>query len=390
MRKKLFDTTLVGSSPQEALDFVANILESSTEYSIIGKDLKGKIVLFNEGARRLYGYEPEEIIGRATADILHTPDDVAAGVPARIMGEALRDGKWEGQVNRVKKNGERFIARMVMTPRHNLRGEPVGFLLISKDISQEIRLTREVEQSRASLAEKNAELETVLRAKDRFLASMSHELRTPLNAIIGFTGTLLMRLPGPLTGDQEKQLRTVQTSANHLLSLINDLLDLAKIGAGKVEIVKAPVNARGVIEEVVRTVQPFAQTKGLRLLVEASAADVTVQTDRRAFTQILINLVNNAIKFTERGQVEIKLRETEDGEDRWACVQIVDTGIGIRPEQQDRLFQAFEQGERASESQAGTGLGLHLSQKLAELLGGRIHLESEWGKGSTFSLRLPL
>ncbi len=390
MRKKLFDTTLVGSSPQEALDFVANILESSTEYSIIGKDLKGKIVLFNEGARRLYGYEPEEIIGRATADILHTPDDVAAGVPARIMGEALRDGKWEGQVNRVKKNGERFIARMVMTPRHNLRGEPVGFLLISKDISQEIRLTREVEQSRASLAEKNAELETVLRAKDRFLASMSHELRTPLNAIIGFTGTLLMRLPGPLTGDQEKQLRTVQTSANHLLSLINDLLDLAKIGAGKVEIVKAPVNARGVIEEVVRTVQPFAQTKGLRLLVEAAAADVTVQTDRRAFTQILINLVNNAIKFTERGQVDIKLRETEDGEDRWACVQIVDTGIGIRPEQQDRLFQAFEQGERASESQAGTGLGLHLSQKLAELLGGRIHLESEWGKGSTFSLRLPL
>src|SRR5436309_6264413 len=157
MKTKLFDSTIVGSAEQ-ALDFIGNILESSTEYSVIGKDLDGKILLWNEGARRLYGYEPEEVVGKANSSILHTPEDLAAGKPQELLDAALKDGKWEGTIRRLRKNGDRFTARVVITPRRDASGTAVGFLLISKDISDEIRLTEELKATQfytRSLIESN-------------------------------------------------------------------------------------------------------------------------------------------------------------------------------------------------------------------------------------------
>src|SRR5229473_1317445 len=139
-KAKLFDGSIVGTA-QQAVDFITNILESSTEYSVIAKDITGKIVLWNEGARRLYGYEPDEVVGKANSSILHPPQDVKAGVPERIMRAALEQGKWEGTLTRRRRNGEQFPARVVITPRRDVSGTAVGFLLISKDISDEIRLT---------------------------------------------------------------------------------------------------------------------------------------------------------------------------------------------------------------------------------------------------------
>ena len=244
-------------------------------------------------------------------------------------------------------------------------------------------------QFESAMQEKNIELENANRAKDSFLASMSHELRTPLNAIIGFTGTLLMKLPGPLTEEQAKQLRTVQSSARHLLSLINDLLDLAKIGSGKATLSIEPVVFQSVVEEVRATLAPLAGKKGLELNVTVPEVQVVGNTDRRALSQILLNLTNNAIKFTERGEVRIVLdRQPYDGK-TWTLLSVHDTGIGIRSEDQPKLFQAFSQVE-GTRRQEGTGLGLQLSQKLAELLGGRIQFKSEYGKGSTFTLFLAL
>src|SRR5262249_26265833 len=153
----------------------------------------------------------------------------------------------------------------------------------------------------------NLELENANLAKDRFLASMSHELRTPLNAIIGFTGTLLMKLPGPLTPGQDKQLRTVQTSARHLLSLINDLLDLAKIESGKVQVDLEPVNCLGAVEEVISALRPAALEKGLLMELPEIPVDLFVRADRRALSQILLNLTTNAIKFTERGSISLRV-----------------------------------------------------------------------------------
>src|SRR5690349_18493711 len=156
-KTKLFDNAIVGNA-QEAVDFIANILESSTEYSIIGKDLEGKILLWNEGARRLYGYEPEEVVGKANSSILHAPQDVAAGKPRELLDAALRDGKWEGTIHRRRKNGEQFTARVVITPRLDSSRKAIGLLLIYKDISDEIRLTEEVKATQfytRSLIESN-------------------------------------------------------------------------------------------------------------------------------------------------------------------------------------------------------------------------------------------
>jgi PAS domain S-box-containing protein len=140
-KARLFDSSIFGTA-QEAVDFIANILESSTEYSVIAKDLTGKILLWNEGARRLYGYEPNEVVGRANSSILHAPQDVAAGVHEQIMQMALEHGKWEGTLTRQRKSGDQFTARVVITPRCDPSGKPMGFLLMSKDISDEIRLTQ--------------------------------------------------------------------------------------------------------------------------------------------------------------------------------------------------------------------------------------------------------
>jgi PAS domain S-box-containing protein len=157
MNARFFDSTVIGGA-EKALEFISNVLESSTEYSVVGKDLEGKILLWNEGARRLYGYEPEEVVGRANAVILHTEEDVAAGKPKQILDAALADGKWEGTIQRRRKNGKHFTARVVITPRRDGAGEAIGYLLISKDISDEIRLTEELKATQfytRSLIESN-------------------------------------------------------------------------------------------------------------------------------------------------------------------------------------------------------------------------------------------
>jgi signal transduction histidine kinase len=196
-------------------------------------------------------------------------------------------------------------------------------------------------------------------------------------------------LPGPLTPDQEKQLCTVQTSGRHLLSLINDLLDLAKIDSGKVELRREVINCGDLLDDVASYLRPMTEGKDVVLSVDAPVEDILVETDRRAVYQILLNLATNAVKFTRIGTVQLKVREKRQASGDIVEFAIVDTGIGIRPEDQPKLFQPFIQlnvpGDRAY---PGTGLGLHLSQKLAELLAGQITYESEFGKGSTFLLTL--
>jgi signal transduction histidine kinase len=249
--------------------------------------------------------------------------------------------------------------------------------------------TEELQRHSAEITRQNIELERASKSKTEFLANMSHELRTPLNAIIGFTGTLLMKLAGPLTADQDKQLKIVKSSARHLLSLINDLLDVAKIEAGKLDLNIEQVNCNSVLHELTETMRPMAVMKGLQFKVEQVNEDAFIQTDRRTLVQILINLINNAIKFTLNGEVAIRLSQRDENGTLVTEVTVKDTGIGIKPEDQTRIFEAFMQADTTSTRRfEGTGLGLHLSRKLADLIGGCITLQSEYGKGSTFSLVL--
>ncbi|MEG0882907.1 MAG: response regulator, partial [Janthinobacterium sp.] len=209
----------------------------------------------------------------------------------------------------------------------------------------------ELETINREIALKNLELAEASRMKSAFIANMSHELRTPLNAIIGFTGALLMKLPGPLTSDQDKQLNTIRASARHLLSLINDILDVAKIEAGKLTLSIEPVHCQDLMAEVADTLRPLAQQKGLALemaLGEAGQPPVIIDTDRRALTQILINLLNNAIKFTEQGTVRICLAQREEDGVLVTEMSIADSGAGIKEEDQAKLFQAFSQLDSTS------------------------------------------
>ena len=247
----------------------------------------------------------------------------------------------------------------------------------------------ELETINREIALKNLELAEASRMKSAFIANMSHELRTPLNAIIGFTGALLMKLPGPLTGEQDKQLNTIRNSARHLLSLINDILDVAKIEAGKVTLSVETIQCQSLIADVADTLRPLAQQKGLALEVELAAQPVTLNTDRRALTQILINLANNAIKFTEKGTVRITLSQRADGDGMLTEFAVSDSGAGIREEDQAKLFQAFSQLDSTSTRHAeGAGLGLYLCQNLANLIGGSLFFSSDFGHGSVFTLAM--
>jgi protein-histidine pros-kinase len=502
MYGELYDPRTFDSA-DEAVEFVGNVLESSTEYSIVATDPAGLIILWNEGARRLYGYAPAEVIGRSWT-LLHTDEDVRRGLPVQMMEGALQEGKWEGTVARVRKDGRHFTARVVITPRQRGDGALAGFLLMSSDISEKTRLSRELDYARSllelapdamvivnaegeiqlanaeterlfgyrreelirrrvemlipdrykerhpnhrkgffgaprtramgeglelwgrrldgsefpveislsplpsddgflamaairdvterkrferDLSEANVQLENANRAKDRFLASMSHELRTPLNAILGFTGTLLMELPGTLNDEQTTQLRTVQRSGRHLLSLINDLLDLARIQSGKMQFEYEPIDCHELLEEVAAGLRPLADEKGIALEVIAGEDRLELRSDRRALSQILINLANNAIKFTDEGSVHLKFSQALAGKVPVTRFGVTDTGHGIKTEDQERLFAAFEQiGDSDGGLSEGTGLGLYICQTLAPLIGGSITFESELGVGSTFAL----
>jgi signal transduction histidine kinase len=269
-----------------------------------------------------------------------------------------------------------------------------GSVLMKRQIrfrTRQLRLlNREMEQR---IITRTAELEVAMERaresdtlKSAFLATMSHELRTPLNSIIGFTGILIQELAGPLIEEQRKQLGMVQSSARHLLALINDVLDISKIEAGQLDLSLSPVDVRASIENTARVIAPLAHRKGLSLEVHIDPGTSVITTDQRRLEQIVLNLLSNAVKFTERGEVAVSCSQSAES----LVVTVSDTGIGIEEKDMHLLFEPFQQVDTGlTRKHEGTGLGLSICRRILDIMGGSIEVESTPGKGSLFTVTIP-
>jgi signal transduction histidine kinase len=238
------------------------------------------------------------------------------------------------------------------------------------------------------IADKSRQLEAASRHKSEFLANMSHELRTPLNAIIGFSEVLLERMFGELSDKQDEYLRDIHASGQHLLSLINDILDLSKIEAGRMELELADFHLPEALDSALTLVRERAGRRGIALHLSADGRVGRVRADERKIRQVVLNLLSNAIKFTpEGGRVEVQATPG----DGFVEVSIRDTGVGIAPEDQEAVFEEFRQvGTDYARKHEGTGLGLALARKFVELHGGKIWVKSQVGQGSTFTFTIPV
>jgi len=368
--------------------FLNNVLESSTEYSIIAKDLEGNILAWNEGARRNYGYSAEEMVGKQNSRILHTPEDIQSGRVKELLGIALRTGKAEGVYERVSKNGQRFTAAVAVTLRRGADGSPLGFVLISKDITQQKQLEEQLRGKNEELEEQNRRVREANRLKSEFLANMSHELRTPLNGIIGFSELMYDGKVGPVSTEHKEYLGDILTSSRHLLQLINDVLDLAKVESGKMDFRPELIDLPKLVGEVRDVLRTLTAKKRIRIETKIDPALTGVILDPAKLKQVLYNYLSNAIKFTsEEGRVTIHARP--EGTDEM-CLEVEDTGIGIRPDDLGRLFIEFQQLDAsAAKKYQGTGLGLALTRRIAEAQRGRVGVRSTPGEGSVFFIVLP-
>ncbi|MBS0169180.1 MAG: PAS domain S-box protein [Nitrospira sp.] len=379
------------------------ILASATNVSIIATNTDGIITTFNTGATAMLGYADRDMIGQHPLTALHLPEELNqlagelhrdAATPLQpfdvLTEQARRGGFDEREWTYTRKDGGRLTVLVTITGLRNSDGQLTGFLAIGKDITPRKQAEAALTNAALELERKNAELaqarDTALqtaRVKADFLATMSHEIRTPMNAIIGMTGLLL---DTALTKEQHDFADTVRRSSDALLTIVNDILDFSKIEAGKLHFEELAFDLRLAVEDTMELLAEPAQSKGLELiaLVDASAP-IGVLGDPGRLRQILVNLVNNAIKFTSTGEVFLQVTRDPDGGPHMLRFTITDTGIGISPEAQTKLFQAFVQADSSTTRRfGGTGLGLAICQRLVAQMKGQIGVESRPGEGSTF------
>lgn len=407
------------SAISETRSYLENVLDTTADI-VITTDTESRIVEFNKGASRVLGYTKEEAAGREVERLWVHP-----GEREEIMAILARDGYVAGHETRLKaKEGRPVDVSLTLTIMKDAGGSVIGTVGISKDITEKKKLERAIEERNAELHElnekleekvfertrelesANRELERSNKLKSRFIATMSHELRTPLNSVLGFSELLLDDAHGSLGEKQKRHVQNIYNSGSHLLQLINNILDIAKIESGRMELHYETFNLAHAVAEVETVIRSLADRKKQEMRVRAHGDMPLINADRIKFKQILYNLLSNAVKFTPEGGTITLEASVIDGSalppfahalevfserTEFLLLSIEDTGIGIRPEDRERIFSEFEQGDSSySRKYEGTGLGLSLTRRLVVLHGGEITVESEENVGSRFTFVMPL
>jgi PAS domain S-box-containing protein len=371
-----------------------NAILTSASFSIIATDEKGIIQLFNVGAERMLGYKAAEVVNRISPSDIHDPQEVMARAQAlslelkttiapgfeALAFKASREIEDSYQLTYIRKDGSRFPAIVSITALRNDDGRIIGYLLIGTDNS-----VRKLVESKLNAA--MAAAEEANRAKTDFLSSMSHELRTPLNAILGFAQLVESGMPPP-TPSQKRNLEQILKAGWYLLDLINEVLDLALIESGKVTVSREPVSLVEVMLECRAMIEPQAQKRGIRMSFPLFEIPQFINADRTRVKQVLINLLFNAIKYNKKGgAVAVECTPAAPASIR---ISVRDTGAGLAPAQLAQLFEPFNRLGKEAGAEEGTGIGLVVTKRLVELMGGVIGVDSVVGEGSVFWIEMGL
>jgi protein-histidine pros-kinase len=360
---------------EESYAVLRATLEAASAGTVV-VDAAGTVIAFNQRFVEMLGLSPEVVARRDYASVLAEMSTRIVGGDA-VLAERVGPGATRRDVLRLH-DGRTFdrYSAPVRLPDGTPLGRVTFFLDITAERAAHVHLETAWEAAEAAS-----------KAKSMFLANMSHELRTPLNAVIGLADLLLIETGDPTTTRQREYLDAIMQSGRHLLALVNDVLDLAKLEAGKHDLELETVAVRDALEEAITGLVPLAHQRGVSLAIQVPRGVRDVHADRLRLRQILWNLISNALKFTDRGG-QVTISAADDGDH--ILVAVRDTGIGIAGADLPRLFQTFEQlAPGARDRPAGTGLGLALTKRLVQIHGGTIDVESELGAGTTFTIRMP-
>jgi len=369
----------------ENLRDIENALDESSIVAIT--DAKGVITYVNEKFCEISKYDRIELIGK-------THRVINSGYHPKTffqnMWETIKKGGvWKGEVKNRAKDGSEYWMNTTIVPFVDENGSPHQFISIRSDITDRVKAEAALAERTEQLARARDEAVKASLIKSQFLANMSHELRTPLNAIIGYSE--MLQEEAEILGEPEfaEDLAKISKAGNHLLTLINDILDISKIEAGKMELFPEPCNLPDLVQDTIATIRPLVENKGNKLLVKCEHEGM-ITADVTKLRQILINLLSNANKFTDAGTITFKVVKASKNGRAGYNFSVQDTGIGMSPDQLDKLFQPFTQADASTTRKyGGTGLGLTISQRYSRLMGGDIRVESGLGEGTLFTCWLP-
>ncbi len=368
---------------RESQNYTRGLVESNID-ALMTTDVLGIITDVNKQMEVLTGLSRDQLIGTPFKDYFTDPQRVEEGI-RRVLSE---DSVTDFELTMRTPNGGTFDVSYNATTFRDVEGRLRGVFASARDVTEQKRLREQIEQRNRELEIQNQRVQEANRLKSEFLANMSHELRTPLNSIIGFSDFLITEPDSPLSTEQREYLDDIRNSGNHLLQLINDVLDLAKVESGKMELSPEKFSPKQSVAEVCSVLKPMVEAKHLELTTAVDGALESVELDPLRFKHVLFNLVSNAVKFTdEGGKIEIDIGSQNGSQ---FVLTVRDTGIGVSKEDLPRLFREFEQLDAGpGRRYQGSGLGLSLTKKLVELHGGQIEVNSEPGRGTEFRVVLP-